>query len=123
MSALGMHQYRQIQHGFSGHGRGMYVPPAQLVVDSLNAVPFFLSNLLHNRFLWWGSYWEREWFYGVSGDFYMLLFLFWFWVGWQLDVPQSLTPYKYFGWVPPILAFVFFGVGVYLCDEVWRTPI
>ncbi len=122
MSVVGLHQYEKVQHRFQGHGRGSYVPPAQLTVDSLNIVPFFLSNFLHNRFLWWRSFWDREWFYGVSADFFVLLFLFWFWVGWQLDVPPSLTSNNYLDWLAAALSLTLFGFGVYLCDEVLSKP-
>ena len=122
MSALGWRQYDQIRHRFQGHGRMFYVPPAQLVSYSLNAPPFVLSNLLHHSFLGWRSLWEREWFYGVSTDFYVLLPLFWFWVGWQFDVPRSLTPNRYLNWFATMLSFALLCCGTYLCGEVWLHP-
>ncbi len=60
LSAVGVRQYEEIRYRFQGHGRMFYVPPAQRVVDAVNAPAFVLSNLLHNTFLWYRSLWERS---------------------------------------------------------------
>lgn len=68
--------------GFLAHSLGLY-----LVVNCLNVVPFTLFNTIapfqinHQLFYSGHSYWARSFFWEIQ----VLVFLFWFWVGWRID--------------------------------------
>ena len=92
LSALGLQEYeafRQSQPGAVYHGHHAYLPTAQLISYSMNAPVFLLTNLLGTvpawRLLWRG----KSYFYYVSAEFYVLLSLFWWWIGWRLDVKSK----------------------------------
>jgi hypothetical protein len=91
LSAIGAEEYKTFLRELGHHdGPILYIPTPELITDCLNAPPFVLSNLLSNVRLWrllWGNTWlYAYWFDNVSVSFFLMLFLFWWLVGWWIDV-------------------------------------
>jgi len=94
-SVLGLREYdafrRQLVHSDAIFP---YIPPAQLISYCINAPSFVFTNLLGNlpvwRAFWAGKGLAGYWFHHVSITFYLALFLFWWWVGWRVDVKPRL---------------------------------
>jgi hypothetical protein len=97
LSVLGVREYETFSGSREGafyHGHHVYLPAAQLISYCMNAPAFLLENLL-GRFQLWSSVWGNGWwFYYVSHDFYFLVFLFWWCIGWHFDIKRSLTSQK-----------------------------
>jgi hypothetical protein len=70
-------------HGLLAHSLGLY-----LFVNCVNAVPFTVFNTIalyqmrHHVLIWGHRYWARSLFWEIQA----LVFLFWFWVGWKIDL-------------------------------------
>ena len=93
LSLLGTREYRTFRAthpSFAYEPNFVYIPPAELVSSCINVPPFVLSNLLGNSRVWKavraGVPMNGAAFGDISLTFYVLLFLFWCWIGWRIDV-------------------------------------
>lgn len=90
-SALGQHQYDVFRRAHLHTDAVVpYIPTAQLISYCINAPSFVFANLLGNLSAW-ETFWGGRglggyWFHVVSPTFYLVLFCFWWWVGWRFDV-------------------------------------
>jgi hypothetical protein len=100
MSAVGARQWatdRNLHPEYFYHGNLYYIPTAQWLSYCLNVPSFAAVNLAGNFTMsyhllpsgWFGTYC----FYFVHYEYYLALFLFWWWVGWKIDM--KLTPHEY----------------------------
>ncbi len=93
MSTVGLREYERFHVTHPGafyHGNIYYEPAPQLLSYCLNAPPFAVSNVFLN-FVMIHHILPQSWldvhcFYFVRYEFYVGLFLFWWWVGWQVDM-------------------------------------
>jgi len=92
LSAIGLREYRlfrQTNPGAFHEVNLAYLPSAQLVMYSVDAPAFVVNNLIGRglaRTRLWECEWIRgSWFFRVSRSFYLLVFLFWWLVGWTID--------------------------------------
>lgn len=128
LSALGMQQYQTFRrlHPFAFYeGTFVYIPPSQLVSDCLNAPAFVLANLLGNirawKYFWAGSALGGTVFHDVNVTFYALLFVFWWWIGWRIDIKSrhsSLTVLAALFWVASALLSL---ILAYAGTQILRT--
>ncbi len=93
MSALGAREWavdHRLHPEYFYHGNLYYVPTAQWLSYCLNVPSFAVVNLTGNFAMrhhllpsgWFGTYC----FYFVHYEYYLALFLFWWWVGWKIDM-------------------------------------
>jgi hypothetical protein len=85
LSTLGAREYQEFRglHPFASYeGNFLYIPPAQLVSDCVNAPAFVASNLVGNTRMWKALSGGR----GASALFYVGLVLLWCWIGWRIDI-------------------------------------
>jgi len=93
MSALGAREWAAdlIAHPqYFYHGNLYYSPTAQWLSYCLNAPSFYVVNLfgsfaMRHHLLppgWFGAYC----FYFVHYEYYLALFLLWWWIGWEIDM-------------------------------------
>lgn len=72
----------------------IFIPTPQVISDCINAPSFILSNLIGNTAAWknlWGDRWlGAHVFYQVPVFFYVVLSLFWWWLGWRLDTRLAI---------------------------------
>jgi hypothetical protein len=87
LSVLGAQEYQAFRHMHRFHeGNVLYIPPAQLVSDCVNVPAFVFSNLVGNSRVW------KSLWYGVTMGradsvlFYVSLTIFWWWIGWRIDI-------------------------------------
>src|ERR1700744_804835 len=93
LSLFGAHEYEQFRrlNQTSFHeGNTYYVPPAHLVTYCIDAPAFVLSNVISNQSVW-RHFWQEKGlaahvFHAGSVSFYVSLTLFWWLVGWRIDV-------------------------------------
>jgi hypothetical protein len=93
LSVLGARQDQAFSqmHPFARYeGNFVYIPPAQVVSGCVNAPAFVFSNLLGNIRGWRSFRAERALGGAAFGDvdvtYYVLLFVFWWWIGWRIDL-------------------------------------
>jgi len=128
-SVLGMSEYsafRQSHPGVFHEGSAAYIPTAQLVSYCMNSPSFVLSNLLGNarmwRSLWGGKLLGGYVFDNVNVSFYLVLLLFWWWIGWIVDLRKRHNHSKFasLGWVITALlslALAFGGIDILRTSE------
>jgi hypothetical protein len=112
--AAGLAETKQSNYPHANPNPG-YIPRAQIASYCMNIPPFVLRNLVTNFIVRkWPSasaLWDK-WFesyrYHEGADYYFLVFLFWWWIGWRLDIKE--IPRRSGGWVP----IVGFSLGVIL---------
>lgn len=89
-SALGLHVAKLILKQATRYDNViLFIPTPQVISDCINAPSFILSNLIGNTTAW-RNLWDDRWlgthvFHQVPVLFYVLLSLFWCWVGWRFD--------------------------------------
>lgn len=129
LSALGPREYEAFRRAHA-HSDAIapYIPTAQLISYCVNAPSFVLSNLLGNVRAWrmfWKERWlGAYWFQNVSVTYYVFLLLFWWLVGWRLDVQSRPKERKglaaVLGWLVSALAAV---ALLYVSVGLLRTDI
>jgi hypothetical protein len=93
MSALGAREWAAdliVHPQYFYHGNLYYSPIAQWLSYCLNAPSFYVVNLFGSFAMryhllppgWFGIYC----FYFVRYEYFLALFLFWWWVGWSVDM-------------------------------------
>ena len=96
MSAVGVHQYT-VDHRLHPeafyHGNLYYVPAAQWWNYCLNAPSQAVVGLAHYYVLpsGWSGFWV---FYFVPYEYYVAVFLLWWWIGWRIDTRASFSRIK-----------------------------
>jgi hypothetical protein len=95
-SALGLHSAKVILKQATRYDNVfLFIPTPQVISDCINAPAFILPNLIGNTALWknlWGERWLGAYvFYQVPMFFYILLSLFWWWIGWRFDTRLAIN--------------------------------
>jgi len=123
LSVLGSREYRafsQLHPHARYEGNFIYIPPAQLISDCINAPVFVLSHLVENSSLW------RSFLAHIAASsysnviFYVLLLIFWWWIGWRIDirsVRNNATFSSALFWTTCTLlslAFLYAGIRIFL---------
>lgn len=70
-------------------GSYSYTPPALIISYSLNAPSLVLSQFVHNL-LTRRLNWTERWFPYGKIEYYIIVFAFWWFVGWRIDAKGSL---------------------------------
>jgi hypothetical protein len=88
MSAIGLREWAiDSAHHVGGIG---YEPTAQWLSYCINAPPFAFTNLLLNfamgHHLLPSGWWDVHCFHFVRYEYYVALFLLWWWIGWKIDM-------------------------------------
>jgi len=93
MSALGVREWaadRRLHPEYFYHGNLYYSPTAQWLSYCLNAPSFTVVNLAGNFAMRYhllpSSWFDTYCFYFVHYEYYFTLSLFWWWVGWKIDM-------------------------------------
>jgi hypothetical protein len=93
MSALGAREYEvdhRLHPEYFYHGNSYYSPAGQWMNYCLNAPPYVFTNLLVDfvmrHHLLPSSWFDHYCFYFVHYEYYLVVFLFWWWVGWKIEV-------------------------------------
>jgi hypothetical protein len=122
-SALGLRQYETFRRELM-HSDAIvpYIPAAQLISYCINAPSFVFTNVLGNlpawRTFWGGKGLGGYCFHDVSISFYLVLFCFWWCMGWRIDVNSehshnaSASVLSDLIWVCVSIALVYFGLDV-----------
>lgn len=88
-SALGLHAVRV--NPLRLHDLILVIPTQQVISYCINAPAFIISNLVLNIGFWRVFFANHLLvFFKVSVLFYVLLFLFWWYVGWELDTRHDM---------------------------------
>jgi hypothetical protein len=125
LSALGAREYNVFRHLHRFHeGNVLYIPPAQLASYCVNVPAFVFSNLVGNsrvwKFLWGGVTLSRA----DSALFYVSLTIFWWWIGWRIDIRSRRGSVKALAapfWVTAVLLsllLIYAGLQIFLIYRV-----
>ncbi len=93
LTALALREYTTFEEAHPGafyHGNANYVTLSEKISYSWNAPSFVTAMWIHHVHRSWLG-WSDDWFHFGSLEYYICVFVFWWFVGWSLDNRSEVT--------------------------------